>query len=79
MPNLRLSDQDAADVTSYMMEDPDGIFTMPEGWELLTLPTTWRPCVSEPDGSSPESDVRASRLASTVRTRTTVGTTRENS
>lgn len=34
MPNLRLSDQDAADITAYMMEDPDGIFTdVPEGWD----------------------------------------------
>lgn len=39
MPNLRLSDQDAADVTSYMMEDPDGIFTeVPEGWEAADSP-----------------------------------------
>ena len=39
MPNLRLSDQDAADVTSYMMEDPDGIFTeVPEGWEAAASP-----------------------------------------
>jgi cbb3-type cytochrome oxidase cytochrome c subunit len=34
MPNLRLSDQEAADITAYMMEDPDGIFRdVPEGWE----------------------------------------------
>jgi len=34
MPNLRLSDQDAMDITAYMLEDPDGIFTdVPEGWE----------------------------------------------
>ncbi|MCF6317162.1 MAG: c-type cytochrome, partial [Marinosulfonomonas sp.] len=26
MPNLRLSDQEAADITSYLMDDPDGIF-----------------------------------------------------
>ena len=33
MPDLRLSDQDAADITSYIMDDPDGIFTdVPEGW-----------------------------------------------
>jgi cytochrome c2 len=39
MPNLRLSDQDASDVTSYMMEDPDGIFTeTPEGWEAKASP-----------------------------------------
>jgi len=34
MPNLRLSDQEAADITAYIMEDPDGIFRdTPEGWE----------------------------------------------
>jgi cytochrome c2/transcriptional regulator with XRE-family HTH domain len=34
MPNLRLPDQDAADIVAYMMDDPDGIFTeVPEGWE----------------------------------------------
>ncbi|MFT7664543.1 MAG: cytochrome c2, partial [Planctomycetota bacterium] len=34
MPNLRLSDQDAADITAYIMEDPDGVFTdVPDGWE----------------------------------------------
>jgi len=39
MPNLRLTDQDAADITSYMMEDPDGIFTeVPEGWEPAASP-----------------------------------------
>ena len=33
MPNLRLSDQDAADIVAYMTEDPDGYFTdVPEGW-----------------------------------------------
>ena len=38
MPDLRLSDQDAADVTAYMMEDPDGIFTdTPEGWEPKSI------------------------------------------
>ena len=26
MPNLRLSDQEAADIVAYMIEDPDGIF-----------------------------------------------------
>ncbi|MEM7516492.1 MAG: c-type cytochrome, partial [Planctomycetota bacterium] len=34
MPNLRLSDQDAADITAYVMEDPDSVFTdTPPGWE----------------------------------------------
>ncbi len=34
MPNLRLSDQEAADITSYIMDDPDGIFTdVPAVWE----------------------------------------------
>jgi mono/diheme cytochrome c family protein len=34
MPDLRLSDQDAADVARYMIEDPDGIFTdVPDDWE----------------------------------------------
>jgi len=33
MPNLRLSDQDAADIVAYLFEDPDGIFLdVPEGW-----------------------------------------------
>lgn len=34
MPDLRLSDQDAADIVAYMVEDPEGIFTdVPAGWE----------------------------------------------
>ncbi len=34
MPNLRLSDQDAADVVAYVFEDPDAIFhDVPAGWE----------------------------------------------
>ncbi|HVS17478.1 MAG TPA: cytochrome c [Planctomycetota bacterium] len=34
MPDLRLSDQEAADIAAYIMEDPDGIFRdVPEGWE----------------------------------------------
>lgn len=41
MPNLRLSDQDAADITAYMMEDPEGIFT--------DVPETWTPAVIEMD------------------------------
>ncbi|MCY3001723.1 MAG: c-type cytochrome [Planctomycetota bacterium] len=33
MPNLRLSDQEAADITAYITEDPDGYFhDVPEGW-----------------------------------------------
>lgn len=41
MPNLRLSDQDAADITAYMVDDPDGIFRdVPEGWSpaLVSMP-----------------------------------------
>ena len=39
MPDLRLEDQDAADITAYMMEDPDGIFTdVPDGWEPKAAP-----------------------------------------
>ena len=34
MPNLRLSEADAMDITAYVFEDPDGIFTdTPHGWE----------------------------------------------
>lgn len=33
MPDLRLSDQDAADIVAYMMGDPDGYFRdVPAGW-----------------------------------------------
>jgi cbb3-type cytochrome oxidase cytochrome c subunit len=33
MPDLRLSDQEAADIVAYMTEDPDGYFRdVPEGW-----------------------------------------------
>lgn len=40
MPNLRLDDQQAADITAYIMEDPDGIFTdVPDGWEAVASPT----------------------------------------
>jgi cbb3-type cytochrome oxidase cytochrome c subunit len=35
MPNLRLSDQDAADITAYISEDPDGIFR--------DTPASWKP------------------------------------
>ena len=39
MPNLRLSDQDAADVVAYMTEDPDGVFRdVPEGWQVAASP-----------------------------------------
>ena len=39
MPDLRLSNQDAADVTAYIMEDPDGIFTdVPDGWQPQASP-----------------------------------------
>ena len=34
MPNLRLSEADAMDITAYVFEDPDAIFTdTPRGWE----------------------------------------------
>ncbi len=34
MPNLRLSEQDAADITAYMMSDPDNYFReLPDGWD----------------------------------------------
>ncbi|MFT5690141.1 MAG: cytochrome c2, partial [Planctomycetota bacterium] len=33
MPNLRLSDQEAADIVAYIFADPKGVFTeTPEGW-----------------------------------------------
>lgn len=33
MPDLRLSDQDAADIARYLTEDPDGVFTdVPDAW-----------------------------------------------
>ncbi|MCC7013218.1 MAG: c-type cytochrome [Planctomycetes bacterium] len=41
MPNLRLSDQEAADITAYMTEDPDGYFKdVPKGWDpkLIAMP-----------------------------------------
>ncbi|MFT7669580.1 MAG: cytochrome c2 [Planctomycetota bacterium] len=39
MPNLELSDQEAADITAYMMDDPDGIFRdVPDVWELAEAP-----------------------------------------
>lgn len=39
MPNLRLSEQDAADIVAYMTNDPDGIFTdVPEGWSAQAKP-----------------------------------------
>lgn len=40
MPNLRLSDQDAADITAYMIDDPDGTFhEVPAGWAPGASPT----------------------------------------
>ncbi len=34
MPNLRLSDQDAADIVAYVFDDPEGIFhDVPTGWQ----------------------------------------------
>lgn len=34
MPDLRLSDQDAADIVAYMFDDPDGTFhDVPAGWQ----------------------------------------------
>ena len=39
MPDLRLPDQDIADIVAYMSEDPDGIFTdVPEGWSEAQSP-----------------------------------------
>ena len=39
MPNLRLPDQDIADVVAYMADDPDGYFTdVPEGWNEFQSP-----------------------------------------
>jgi cytochrome c2 len=33
MPNLRLADQEAADIAAYMIDDPDGLFhEVPAGW-----------------------------------------------
>ena len=41
MPNLRLSDQDAADVTAYIVDDPDGHFhDVPDDWEVAASPAT---------------------------------------
>lgn len=39
MPNLRLSDQQAADITAYMVEDPDGMFRdVPKDWQPKPSP-----------------------------------------
>jgi len=39
MPNLRLSDEDAADIAAYIDEDPDAIFRdVPEGWAQRESP-----------------------------------------
>ncbi len=42
MPNLRLTDQEAADIVAYVMDDPDDIFRdVPEAWSTkLDLPPT---------------------------------------
>jgi cytochrome c2 len=43
MPNLRLSDQDAADITAYLTEDPDNIFRdVPTTWKEKTSPVDLR-------------------------------------
>jgi len=39
MPDLRLSDQDAADIAAYMVDDPDAIFhDVPAGWSEKPAP-----------------------------------------
>ncbi|MED6334372.1 MAG: cytochrome c [Planctomycetota bacterium] len=39
MPNLRLSDQEAADIVAYMLADPDGYFMdTPDGWAATAAP-----------------------------------------
>jgi cbb3-type cytochrome oxidase cytochrome c subunit len=39
MPNLRLADQEAADIAAYMIDDPDGLFhDVPKGWEEKASP-----------------------------------------
>ena len=39
MPDLRLSDQEAADIVAYMMEDPDGYFSdTPDDWVVAAAP-----------------------------------------
>ena len=39
MPDLRLSDQDAADIVAYVFDDPAGTFhQVPEGWETGERP-----------------------------------------
>jgi cytochrome c2 len=39
MPNLRLADQDAADIVAYLVEDPDAIFhDLPAGWTEKASP-----------------------------------------
>jgi len=41
MPNLRLTDQEAADIAAYIMEDPDEVFRdVPDGWEPEPSPYT---------------------------------------
>jgi cytochrome c2 len=39
MPNLRLPDQDVADIAAYMIDDPDGVFhDVPAGWAEKASP-----------------------------------------
>ncbi|MEX1025146.1 MAG: c-type cytochrome [Planctomycetota bacterium] len=39
MPDLRLSDQEAADIVAYMTADPEGYFTdVPTGWQAKASP-----------------------------------------
>ncbi|MFT5052133.1 MAG: cytochrome c2 [Chlamydiales bacterium] len=39
MPNMRLSEQEAADIAEYLMVDPDGVFTdTPDGWQESSSP-----------------------------------------
>jgi cytochrome c2 len=39
MPDLRLSDQDAADIVAYVFEDPEGVFhDVPPGWQAVDVP-----------------------------------------
>lgn len=39
MPDMRLDDQDAADIASYIMSDPDGVFSdVPADWQVDRSP-----------------------------------------
>ena len=47
MPDLRLTEQEAADIVAYLVEDPEGIFhDTPEGWEA-TPPAADRAALEE--------------------------------